>query len=159
LPWKKADVARYEPWLMACHELYARSLEKTAEVYASIEEAIPGINVSQRLRDPRVLWKTRLRLLNYKQVQLPGEVLAKFHPDRDYVTLHLGENWKGLCFDPEGGQRQSYEAQTGKVLVFPGAKANAATNGKLRALMHGVVAPEDSKPGLQRQSAVFFAHI
>lgn len=78
---------------------------------------------------------------------------GKQHIDRSALTFHCGDVNGDLYAINRNGERVNVSPPQGKVLVFPGAKAQVA-HPRLPALVHGSIA----EPG-ERMALVTFTHV
>ncbi|MGB4076393.1 MAG: 2OG-Fe(II) oxygenase family protein [Minisyncoccia bacterium] len=145
----------YQSWLEACIQL-RNDCRWVARVFAAeLDDVCPGVHALERFEEaeqgPN---KALLRILRYS-TDTTG--CAKPHTDRNAFSFHLGASDEGLYFLPEldGKRIRLPESQSGRALVFPGKQLEAATNGKIKASIHGADPTQNQNP---RWSAVFFAY-
>lgn len=153
------DYQGYYDWLIDLDDLFRCCCESLELIGAVLDDRLPGYDFVSRISRAYLADQPVLRLLHYCEAQAANQEIAKFHADRSLLTIHVAETHPGLMLQPNS-ERIPYLPEEGKALVFPGRKAEALTEGKLRALNHGVVVPNDEDVlGQQRQSIVFFGHI
>lgn len=97
-----------------------------------------------------------LRFLHYFPIGSPGEVIAAAHPDKGGFTLHLYESHPGVeYFSKETRRWESLPLSHDQTVAFPGLGLQQRSRCQLRALVHRVIATEET--ALRgRQSAVCF---
>jgi isopenicillin N synthase-like dioxygenase len=153
------DFTPYRDWLLACDALYRSCRRHAFTVAHDWNEIVPGENFCDLMQNPYAECRHVLRLLSYTQAPSLNTELGKMHVDRNFLTLHVWENIPGLEVKQSDGSIHQYTAVPGKILVFPGKKAHAFTQGTLRGLPHGIVGRELTDTAPKRQSIVSFWHI
>ena len=123
---------------------FARSIE--------IEYGIGGFEEDVMLYQPRWL----LRFLHYFGNRQPGDEIAAPHQDKGGFTLHLYESHPGveyLTYDTK--EWKSLPLSHDQTVIIPGMGLQNRSKCKLQALVHRVVATEDTAV-TGRYSAVCF---
>lgn len=113
------------------------------------EYDVPGFEQDVMEHQPRWL----LRFLHYFGDRRPGEEIAAAHPDKGGFTLHLYESHPGVeYFSRETREWTPLPLPHDQTVMFPGLGLQQRTRCRLKALVHRVVATEETG----RTSAVCF---
>lgn len=129
---------------------------------AALDHVFPGFAIADGLKakqhpDP---FGHVLRLLLYKDVEAPGEELARGHTDRDAITLHVADSRPGLVVYLRDGKQFQVPTLPDTLIAFFGKRMSVRTNGALRALNHRVISPSElGVPADRRTCTVFFSQV
>jgi hypothetical protein len=158
---KHVDFGDRVEWIDDLNTLFTFCRDAFHEVTMRLDAHYPEFDFAARFKSTVAESRHVLRLLSYNRQMLPGELLGKYHIDRNFGTIQVHETHPALVLTlPD--RRINYVPKPGKALVFTGGKAAAITNSRLSGIRHGVVVPDSFKPEpvqKPRQSIVFFAHI
>ncbi len=149
-------IGDHQGWIDIMTRLHSTCEQRFFEICEALDYVLSGFNFLEGARIGAEKNANTLRLLQYGQASAPGQVIAKRHPDRAFLTIHLDETHQGLQVDLPAGKLH-YEKKPGQVLVFPSAKFKLRTKGEVMPLVHGVVATNETATD-RRGSAIFFAH-
>jgi isopenicillin N synthase-like dioxygenase len=149
----------HRQWLVHCDVLFRTCRKLAGLVAEELNKIMPGHRFESMMEHPFAECHHVLRLLSYTEPPIRGKQLAKFHVDRNFLTLHVWENVPGLGVTQLDGIQFDYAATDGSILTFPSAKAQILTEGVIPGRPHGVVGREEGDVLKKRQSIVFFAHV
>jgi hypothetical protein len=146
----RVDMELYYPMLHNMHQLYERCKYATEEILLALHNELPQYNIFSRHYSIPEYVRHVLRILYYK----PGyRMMAKPHPDKSALTLHVSDSRPGLHFADD---HQLHTVKPDKALAFTGMKAHILTNGLLKLNEHYVTNEFLDQP---RWCCVFFTHI
>jgi isopenicillin N synthase-like dioxygenase len=137
---------------LALNELMASMVRDFAR---TIEEecAIPGFELDVMDWQPKWL----LRFLHYFGDRMPGEEIAAPHTDKGGFTLHLYESHPGveyLTYDSR--EWKALPLSHDQTVIIPGMGLQNRSKGTLRALVHRVVATEETAETGRFSAVCFF---
>lgn len=158
-----------EEWLDVCDKLRAICLSTELQIANQMDQELyrrlgQRFNFTDLMRSEAALDSNVLRFLHYKPIKIDrpdGEkvIVAKFHPDRNFITLQLWQDVLGLLFRQGAGEDLLYQSIPGKVGVFLSTHAEEVTSGHLRRLWHGIEAEVVGGQTTERDSLVYFGKI
>ncbi len=144
-------------WLMNLQSLHSHCLRCIRNFGNELDTLMPGFDFAGGIERATLQDIHCLGLLHYSEPQKIGDVVAKHHVDRNFITVHLDESHKGLLVRNSGKACFTYAKKPQEVLAFTGAKAEIMTGGKLRFVPHEVRATEQFV-GKNRWAVIFFGH-
>jgi hypothetical protein len=141
-PWQKE-------WFDALSRRWKTSVYTYYQLCIEMDILLPGFDFYKRARTVESLHC--LRVLYYP----PGrQVLARAHPDRSAITLHLAESETGLRSRQNGLITLHPTPTAPEALAFSGRQLESVTGGLIRAMWHDVVDTSCDFP--ERWAMVFF---
>lgn len=158
---KHVDFAQQLSWLEDLHKLYEFCRSHFLKVLEQLDSDYREFDFAKRFDALVANTQHVVRLLSYNEPMRPGQLLGKAHNDRNFGTIQVFETHPALVLNLPGG-KHNYIPREGQALVFTGDKAVALTHGKLHAVNHAVIVPDDfvqEGSVTSRQSIVFFGHI
>lgn len=151
------DVGEEASWLASATHLHSLCTLEFLRIVRGLDVALPQYKLFESALRATVRGQNTLRFLKYRTAEKLKQEIAKFHSDRNFLTLHIGDSMPGLAYEDREGKVVEYTVEPGKILVFPGMKAEKVLGEKLPRLKHGVLAHPDAI-GLRRWALVFFGH-
>lgn len=107
-----------------------------------LEGALSLRGLKQGVMDAKDRWV--FRYLHYFGGCGIGDQIAASHSDRSGITLHLFESGPGLEYLDFGKQWRPMPVQDGCTAIIPGMQLQFASENKVKALCHRVLATEES---------------
>jgi hypothetical protein len=173
LAMRGVDITRYHDWLDWLGQLWMVCKLEMQDVADALDRVVPGYDFRRNFDAAGDLHKLRLLFYSKPVQDVTGEsVLASCHTDRDFMTLHVAENYSGLVAESVDGAKALVAAERDLAIVFPGKKAQLMTGGQivgsemkrnvpleggiLRAMPHSVM--DTVGRADHRLSVVFFSH-
>jgi hypothetical protein len=146
---------QWDLFLSMLNELHKTLSLYMEEIISSFHYSYPQYGLKRKIQEHPEGSRGVLRLLYYK----PGHtVTAKPHYDPSLFTFHVADSHPGLIVGKDNEKEGTvYKPSEGTILLFPGIKAELATNGLLQAAYHTAIA-DDITMQQGRWSIVFFYH-
>lgn len=149
------DKDKWNGFLNDLNNIHANLSQDMHDIVKAIDELLPWYDLLKKVKAQPISSRAVLRLLYYK----PGHtVVAKPHYDQSLLTFHVADSRPGLIVGKENEvSKNIYFPDGASVLVFPGIKAEIATEGSISAGYHSAIA-DDVSMQEGRWSIVFFYH-
>ncbi|MES2224453.1 MAG: 2OG-Fe(II) oxygenase family protein [Patescibacteria group bacterium] len=144
---------KWDKFLMGLEMIHARLCQDLLQVISAFDGLYPGHDMLEKIKQRNYQTRGIIRLLYYK----PGHaVTAKPHYDQSLLTAHVAESRPGLIVGKENHEAGIvYVPDNRNMLVFPGIKADIATDNVMQAMYHVAVADE-TKIDEGRWAIIFF---
>ena len=134
---RKGLIERHVSFFSEVAQLHSEALLLGLEMAEKLDERMPNYGFLERMFAGEHGAMTRL--LRYMcDGESPG--IAQRHRDRDFLTIHVRSDRKGLWLADKNDVivPDAQETRTNSVLMFFGRKAWEMTEGKIKGIVHGV---------------------